>query len=171
MHSQPLREESEGMKVIVYLIASVAVLISLEVSAAHHKEIATKGDKPFVLIARLHSLPEKSAEVVALSDAADKAVKPGEPCMLLHTFDRNPIDELGFVWTDNFENSSALEFHLQNPALVKYLSDVSLLLDSFTIELYGEVSTSAANMLKATGTPTKHYDTELGFIRDLTPLK
>ena len=85
------------MKIIVYLIASVAVLISLEVSAAHHKEIATKGDKPFVLIARLHSLPEKSIEVVASSDAADKAGVPG---MLLHTFDRNPNDKLGFVWTE-----------------------------------------------------------------------
>jgi len=141
------------MKVIAYLIASVAVSISLEVSAAHHKEIATKGDKPFVLIARLHSLPEKSAEVVALSDAADKA---GETGMLLHTFDRNPNDKLSFVWTEIFENSSALEFHLQNPALVKYLGYVSPFLDSFTIELYGEVSKSAVNMLKATGTTTKH---------------
>ena len=88
------------------------MLISLEVSAAHHKEIATKGGKPFVIIARLHSLPEKSAEVVALSDAADKAVETGEPGMLLPTFDHNPNDELGFVWTKVFENSSALEFHL-----------------------------------------------------------
>ena len=157
------------MKVIVCLITSVAMLICLSVSAENYKEIAIKGDKSFVLIARLHSLPEKSAEVVALSDAADKAVETGEPGMLLHTFDRNPNDELGFVWTEVFENSSALEFHLQNPALVKYLSDVSLLLDSFTIELYGEVSTSAVNVLTATGTPTKQYDTELGFIRDLTP--
>ena len=59
---------------------------------------------------------------------------------------------------------------MQNPALVKYLGEVSPFLDSFTIELYGEVSKSAVNMLKATGTPTKRYDTELGFIRDLTPL-
>ena len=142
------------------------MLIGLAVSAAHHKEITIKGEKPFVLIARLHSLPEKSAEVVALSDAAEKA---GELGMLLHTFNHNPKDELGFVWTEVFENSSALEFHFQNPALVKYLSKVSPLLNSFTIELYGEVSTSAVNMLKATGTPTKHYDTKLGFIRDLTP--
>jgi quinol monooxygenase YgiN len=142
------------------------MLIGLAVSAAHHKEIAIKDEKPFVLIARLHSLSEKSAEVVALSDAADKA---GEPGMLLHIFDHNPNDELGFVWTEVFENSSALELHLQNPTLVKYLSDVSLLLDSFTIELYGEVSTSAVNLLQATGTLTKHYDKKVGFIRTLTP--
>ena len=145
------------------------MLIGLAVSAAHHKEIAIKDEKPFVLIARLHSLSEKSAEVVALSDAADKAVEAGEPGMLLHIFDHNPNDELGFFWTEVFENSSALEFHFQNPSLVKYLGDVSPFLDSFTIELYGEVSESAVNMLRATGTPTKHYDTELGFIRDLTP--
>ena len=140
----------------------------LSVSAENYKEIAIKGDKSFVLIARLHSLPEKSAEVVALSDAADKAEDAGEPSMLLHTFDRIPNDELGFVWTEVFENNSALDFHLQNPALVKYLADVSPLLDSFTIELYGEVSKSAVNMLKITGTPTDHYETEFGFIRALT---
>ena len=157
------------MKVIVCLITSVAMLICLSVSAEDHKEIAIKGDKPFVLIARLHSPPEKSAEVIALSDAADKAVEAGEPGMLLHIFDHNPNDELGFFWTEVFENSSALELHLQDPTLVNYLSDVSLLLDSFTIELYREVSTSAVNMLKATETLTKHYDTELGFIGYLTP--
>ena len=145
------------------------MLIGLAVSAAHHKEIAIKDEKPFVLIARLHSLSEKSAEVVALSDAADKAVEAGEPGMLLHIFDHNPNDELGFFWTEVFENSSALELHLQDPTLVKYLSDVSLLLDSFTIELYGEVSTSAVNLLQATGTLTKHYDKKVGFIRALTP--
>ena len=157
------------MKVVACLITSVAMLICLSVSAEPRKEIGIKSDKPFVLIARLHSLPEKSAEVVTLSDAADKAAEAGEPSMILHTFDRNPNDELGFVWTEVFENSSPLEFHLQNPALVKYLSDVSPLLDSFNTELYGEVSKSAVNMPAATGTPTKHYDTEFGFIRDLTP--
>ena len=65
------------MKVIVCLITSVAMLICLSVTAEKHKEIVRKGNKPFVLIARLHSLPEKSAEVVALSDAADKAVETG----------------------------------------------------------------------------------------------
>ena len=75
------------------------MLICLSVAAENHKEIAIKGDTPFVLIARLHSLPEKSAEVVALFDAADKAVEAREPDMLLHTFDRNPNDKLGFVWT------------------------------------------------------------------------
>ena len=157
------------MKVIVYLIALIPVLIGLSVSAEHHGEIATHGDGPLVLIARLHSLPEKSAEVIALSDAVDKVVESGEPGMLLHTFDRDPDDKLGFVWTEVYEDSSALEFHLRNPDLVKYLDDVSPLLDSFTVELYGEVSKSAVNMRRATGTPTKHYDTEFGFIRDLTP--
>ena len=61
-----------------------------------------------------------------------------------------------------------LEFHLQNPALVKYLGDSSPLLDFFTIELYGEVSKNAFTMLMATGTLTEHYDTEFGFIRGLT---
>ena len=87
--------------------------------------------------------------------------------MLLHTFDRDPNDALGFVWTEVYANSQALEFHLQNPDLIKYLEEVGPFLDVFTVELYGSVSDSAVTMLKATGTPTKHYQTELGYIRDV----
>ena len=134
--------------------------------AASSEEDASGASKPFVLIARLHALPSQSSKVIALSDAADKAVKASEPGMLLHTFDRDPDDALGFVWTEVYANSQALEFHLQNPDLIKYLEEVGPFLDVFTVELYGSVSDSAVNMLKATGTPTKHYKTELGYIRD-----
>ncbi|MDA8658769.1 antibiotic biosynthesis monooxygenase [Luminiphilus sp.] len=134
--------------------------------AASSEEAASGASKPFVLIARLHALPSQSSKVIALSDAADKAVKASEPGMLLHTFDRDPDDALGFVWTEVYANSQALEFHLQNPDLIKYLEEVGPFLDVFTVELYGSVSDSAVNMLKATGTPTKHYKTELGYIRD-----
>ena len=134
--------------------------------AASSEEDASGASKPFVLIARLHALPGQSSKVIALSDAADKAVKASEPGMLLHTFDRDPNDALGFVWTEVYANSQALEFHLQNPDLIKYLEEVGPFLDVFTVELYGSVSDPAVNMLKATGTPTKHYKTELGYIRD-----
>ena len=134
--------------------------------AASSEEDASGASKPFVLIARLHALPSQSSKVIALSDAADKAVKASEPGMLLHTFDRDPDDALGFVWTEVYANSQALEFHLQNPDLIKYLEEVGPFLDVFTVELYGSVSDPAVNMLKATGTPTKHYKTELGYIRD-----
>ena len=89
--------------------------------AASSEEDASGVSKPFVLIARLHALPGQSSKVIALSDAADKAVKASEPGMLLHTFDRDPNDALGFVWTEVYANSQALEFHLQNPDLIKYL--------------------------------------------------
>ena len=137
--------------------------------AASSEEDASGASKPFVLIARLHALPSQSSKVIALSDAADKAVKAGEPGMLLHTFDRDPDDALGFVWTEVYANSQALEFHLQNPDLIKYLEEVGPFLAVFTVELYGSVSDSAVNMLKSTGTPTKHYKTALGYIRDFRP--
>ena len=37
------------------------------------------------------------AEVVALSDAADKPVEAGESGIPINTFDRNPNNNLGFV--------------------------------------------------------------------------
>ena len=127
------------------------------------------GPSAFVLIARLHALPGQADQVVALSAAVDEKVEAGEPGMLLHTFDRDPSDPQGFIWTEVYENSEALIFHLNNADLGAYLEAVSPLLDVFTVELYGAVSDEAVAALRATGTPTTHYPNVLGYIRDLTP--
>ena len=158
------------MKLIASLIISLLTLLpSLTVWADAAERSLVTGDKPFVLIARLHALPNASGEVLRLSEAADAAVKASEPGMLLHTFDQDPSDPLGFVWTEVYANSAALIFHLENPPLQKYLADVSPLLDNFTVELYGEVSAEAVNMLRSTGTPTSHFQSKFGYVRDLTP--
>ena len=127
------------------------------------------GPSAFVLIARLHALPGQADQVVALSAAVDEKVEAGEPGMLLHTFDRDPSDPQGFIWTEVYENSEALIFHLNNADLGAYLEAVSPLLDVFTVELYGAVSDEAVAALRATGTPTTHYPNVLGYIRDLIP--
>lgn len=158
------------MKLIASLIISLITLLpSLTVWADAAERSLVTGDKPFVLIARLHALPNASGEVLRLSEAADAAVKASEPGMLLHTFDQDPSDPLGFVWTEVYANSAALIFHLENPPLQKYLADVSPLLDNFTVELYGEVSAEAVNMLRSTGTPTSHFQSKFGYVRELTP--
>ena len=90
--------------------------------------------------------------MVALSAAVDKKVEAGEPGMLLHTFDQDPSDPQGFIWTEVYENSEALIFHLKNADLGAYLEEVSPLLDVFTVELYGAVSDEAVAALRATGT-------------------
>ena len=127
------------------------------------------GPTAFVLIGRLHALPGEAEKVVALSAAVDEKVKAGEPGMLLHTFDADPNDPLGFVWTEVYENSAALIFHLDNADLGAYLETVSPLLDVFTVELYGAVSSDAVARLRETGTPVTHYPNVLGYVRDLTP--
>jgi quinol monooxygenase YgiN len=158
------------MKLIAPLIISlIALFSSLTVWADAAESAVETGDKPFVLIARLHALPNASGEVLRLSNAADEAVKASEPGMLIHTFDQDPSDPLGFVWTEVYANSAALIFHLENPPLQKYLADVSPLLDNFAVELYGEVSAEAVNMLRSTGTPTSHFQSKFGYVRDLTP--
>jgi quinol monooxygenase YgiN len=162
--------EKLHMKLIASLIISLLTLLpSLTVWADAAERSLVTGDKPFVLIARLHALPNASGEVLRLSEAADAAVKASEPGMLLHTFDQDPSDPLGFVWTEVYANSAALIFHLENPPLQKYLADVSPLLDNFTVELYGEVSAEAVNMLRSTGTPTSHFQSKFGYVRELTP--
>ncbi|KRP17835.1 MAG: antibiotic biosynthesis monooxygenase [SAR92 bacterium BACL16 MAG-120619-bin48] len=137
--------------------------------ADNHESEVGYGGKPFVLIARMQSKLESANDVVELSGLADKAVKASEPGMLLHTFEQDPHDPLGFVWTEVYADSAALIFHLENPPLQNYLSEVSPLLDSFTVELYGSVSEEAVQMLRATGTPTTHYETKFGYVRSLTP--
>ena len=157
------------MKFVATLITLLITLCSsLTVWADAAGSATATGEKPFVLIARLHALPNASVEVLRLSKAADEAVKASEPGMLLHTFDQDPSDPLGFVWTEVYANSAALIFHLENPPLQKYLADVSPLLDNFTVELYGEVSAEAVNMLRSTGTPTSHFQSKFGYVRDLT---
>ena len=157
------------MKFLAALITLLITLCSPFIAFADTAEsAAVTGEKPFVLIARLHALPNASEEVLRLSESADEAVKASEPGMLLHTFDQDPSDPLGFVWTEVYANSAALIFHLENPPLQKYLADVSPLLDSFTVELYGEVSAEAVNMLRSTGTPTSHFQSKFGYVRDLT---
>ncbi len=117
------------------------------------KSAPATGEQPFVLIARLHALPNAVEDVLRL----------------LHTFDQDPRDPLGFVWTEVYADSDALVFHLENPPLQKYLTAVSPLLDGFTVELYGEVSARAVNMLRATGTPTSHFQSKFGYVRELAP--
>lgn len=157
------------MKFIATLTALLVALISPLAVFADTADNVVSGDTPFVLIARLHALPKEADAVLRLSEAADEAVKASEPEMLLHTFDQDPSDPLGFVWTEVYANSAALIFHLENPPLQKYLADVSPLLDSFTVELYGEVSAEAINMLRSTGTPTTYFQSKFGYVRDLTP--
>lgn len=157
------------MKFIATLTALLVALISPLAVFADIADSVVSGDTPFVLIARLHALPNEADVVLRLSEAADEAVKASEPGMLLHTFDQDPSDPLGFVWTEVYANSAALIFHLENPPLQEYLADVSPLLDSFTVELYGEVSAEALNMLRSTGTPTTYFQSKFGYVRDLTP--
>ena len=157
------------MKFIATLTALLAALISPLTVFADTADSVVSGETPFVLIARLHAMPKEADAVLRLSEAADEAVKASEPEMLLHTFDQDPSDPLGFVWTEVYANSAALIFHLENPPLQKYLTDVSPLLDSFTVELYGEVSAEAINMLRSTGTPTTYFQSKFGYVRDLTP--
>lgn len=152
-----------------FVIALVIAIAAHSVAADGSTDVSDGSDHPFVLIARLHALPNAVPEVLRLSEAADIAVRATEPGMLVHTFDQDPTDPLGFVWTEVYANSDALIFHLENPPLQDYLARVSPLLDSFTVELYGQVSEEAVGMLRSTGTPTLHFQNKFGYVRNLVP--
>ena len=158
-----------GLSMLRNLFFILTLAVAGLSSAVQAQNALPAGPSAFVLIARLHALPDQVDQVVALSAAVDKKVEAGEPGMLLHTFDQDPSDPQGFIWTEVYENSDALIFHLNNVDLGAYLEEVSPLLDVFTVELYGAVSDEAIAALRATGTTTTHYPNVLGYIRDLTP--
>jgi quinol monooxygenase YgiN len=149
-------------------IVALIILISLPV-ITQPRDALPAGPTALVLIARLHALPAQAEQVIALSGAVDQKVEAGEPGMLLHTFDRDSGDSQGFIWTEAYENSEALIFHLNNADLGASLAAVSPLLDEFAVELYGAVSEEAVAASRTTGTPTTHYSNVLGYVRDLTP--
>ena len=158
-----------GRSMLRNLFLILTLVVTGLSSAVQAQDPLPAGPSAFVLIARLHALPGQADQVVALSAAVDRKVEAGEPGMLLHTLDQDPTDPQGFIWTEVYENSEALIFHLNNADLSAYLEAVSPLLDVFTVELYGAVSDEAVAALRATGTPTTHYPNVLGYIRDLTP--
>ena len=149
-------------------ICTLLMLFTLPV-ATHAQEALPPGPTAFVLIARLHALPGQLDQMIALSGAVDETLEAGEPGMLMHTFDRDPGDSQGFIWTEVYEDSEALIFHLKNVDLGAYLAAVSPLLDEFTLELYGAVSGDAVAALITTGTPTTHYPNMLGYVWGRTP--
>jgi len=63
------------------------MLFGASTVTASEQESLAAGPSPFVLIARLHALPNAAERVVALSRDVDAKVERGEPGMLLHTFD------------------------------------------------------------------------------------
>ena len=145
------------------------IILFLSSSVIAENTPGAEGENPFILIARIHIKEGKTEAYLNIANEVDEAVEASEPGMLLHTFDRDPADPQGFVWTEVYENSEALIFHLNNADLGAYLEAVSPLLDVFTVELYGAVSDEAVAALRATGTPTTHYPNVLGYMRDLTP--
>ena len=110
-----------------------------------------------MLIGRLHALPGQGDALLTLSAAVDKKVEKSEPGMLLHTFDQDPNDPLGFVWTEVYASSRAFEYHLQNPDLNAYLEAAGAITDAFSVELYRTVWPSALGAMSATGVPFEHF--------------
>ena len=149
-------------------IVALIIFFSLPV-VTQARDASPAGPTALVLIARLHALRGQAEQVIALSGVVDQKAEAGEPGMPLHTFDCDPGDSQGLIWTEVYENSEALIFHMNNSDLGANVAAVSPVLDEFTVELYGAVSEEAVAALRATGTPNTHYPNVLGYVQDLTP--
>ena len=151
------------MKKFLLVISMIAPLTMIY--PMHHEGV--KGDNPFLLIARIQVKPGKVNEYLEIADTVDNAVQAAEPGMLFHNFDSDPLNPLKFTWSEVYENSEALLFHLNAPYIPEYVGAHDRLADSFEIEIYGNISKEAFEAVTALGFPFKHFKTtRVGYTRD-----
>ena len=137
---------------VISMIAPLTIIYPM-----HHEGV--KGDNPFLLIARIQVKPGKVNEYLEIADTVDNAVQAAEPGMLFHNFDSDPLNPLKFTWSEVYEDSEALLFHLNAPYIPEYVGAHDRLADSFEIEIYGNISKEAFEAVTALGFPFKHFKT------------
>lgn len=129
-------------------------------------KIFQDGSNPFVMIARLTVKPGKVEEYLKIADEVDKITKKEEPGMLFHNFDADPDNPLGFNWTEVYSNSRALIVHLSADYALDYVGKHNELADSFSIEIYGDLSQEAIKAVLGLNLPFKHFKTtKVGYVR------
>ena len=120
---------------------------------------------PFMLLARIHVKPGCVDAYLELAQATDAAVQRSEPGMIHHTFDQDPDDPLGFVWSEVYANDAAFEAHVTNPPVQEYLQKHADLGDGFSVEVYGTVGSNCKALMESFGLPLKICKTKLGYSR------
>ena len=120
---------------------------------------------PFVLIARIRVKEAKVDDYLQLAEKTDEAVKDTEPGMLHHTFNADPDDPLGFVWTEVFANDTAFIKHLNNPPVLEYLAQHGELGGSASIEVFGTVGEECKELMMSLGLPVRIYESKCGYSR------
>ena len=156
------------------LIISLGLFISLSIFGGHHKmgeshnaHSSQDGSNPFVMIARLTVKPGMVEQYLNIADEVDKTTKLNEPGMLFHNFDADPDNALGFNWTEVYSNSKALVIHLTADYALEYVGKHNELADSFSIEIYGDLSKEAIEAVLGLGLPFKHFKTtRVGYVRE-----
>ena len=137
------------------------------IHAGHHEDKSMDGQNPFILIARIQVKAGMVEDYLEIADEVDKAVELSEPGMLFHNFDADPDDPLAFTWTEVYSNSNAFIKHDANPPVQEYVTKHAELADSFTIEIYGNVSKDVIETINRLGIPLKHFKTtRVGYVRD-----
>ena len=155
-------------KVLIILLSLSGSLFAVQdenIDKNNHK--SHDGSNPFVMIARLTVKPGMVEEYLKIADDVDKITDQKEPGMLFHNFDADPDNPLGFNWTEVYSNSEALVIHLTADYALDYVGKHNELADSFSIEIYGNLSDEAIKEVLNLGLPFKHFKTtRVGYVRE-----
>ena len=118
-----------------------------------------------MLLARIHVKPGCVDKYLKLAHETDSAVQSSEPGMIHHTFDQDPEDPQGFVWSEVYANDKAFATHVSNPPVQEYLQKHAELGDGFSIEVYGTIGDECRKLMESFGLPLTIYQTKLGYRR------
>ena len=117
---------------------------------------------PFMLLARIRVKPGCVDAYLDLARETDAAVQASEPGMIHHTFDQDPDDPQGFVWSEVYANDAAFRAHVSNPPVQEYLQKHAELGDGFSVEVYGTVGDDCRKLMESFCLPLKIFETRLG---------
>lgn len=136
---------------------------------ATSKETALNDNKIVVMEAFEHVHSEQVPRYLELGLLIDEQVQASEPGMLVHALTKSVESETKtvFRWLEVFENSSALEAHLNNPHVVAHIEKLNngMLSDVTDLVIYAQWSDTLKTYWqeKLSGANLSFAPTETGF--------
>lgn len=124
-------------------------------------------ETPFLIIARVKVKDEKQKEYIELGKEIDDIVNETEPGMLFHDLNCDSNDSCLFTWTEILKNSTSFVFHLSSPFVKETIKKQVDLIDEWSIEIYGNVSSEVIGMVEELEVPYKYFKTTgVNYVRD-----
>jgi len=120
---------------------------------------------PFIVLGRVTTKPGKADEYTKLARLTSKEVKESEAGTVHQSFDADPSDRTKLVWSEVYQNDSALLANLKNAPFGEYLTQHAELATDISFEVYGTVGDEVKNAIRKKGISASYFKTQVGSSR------